>query len=186
LEPLIRYKRLLGHPTPSKLQDIKELVGLVEVLLGNKDRARELYVDANPGWLDPNQWERLIQENPRYPCIFSWILIHTGDEKLGYDLLRQTTIFLDETLPVAVEHADRWMPDICYLNSGDNEKALGSIETQLEHGHLYWRDLVYRFPMYDQIRHEPRFRAVVEERERRIAIQREAVAQMNRQTQSQR
>jgi len=34
-------------------------------------------------------------------------------------------------------------------------------------------------PMYDQIRDEPRFQAVVEERERRIAIQREAVAQMN-------
>lgn len=166
-------------PRIDKFQYFKELAGPVEMLLGDKDRARKLFVKANPAWLDPNQWERLIQDNPRYPCIFSWILINTGDEELGNDLLRQTTTFLDETLPAAVEHADRWTPDICYLTSGDIEKALNSIETQLEHGHLYWRDLFYRLPMYDQIRDEPRFRAVVEERERRIAIQRETVAQMN-------
>ena len=103
-------------------------------------------------------------------------LLRTG---LGNELLRQTTAFHEETLPAAVEHADLWMPDICYLTSGDNEKALNSIEAQLEHNHIYRRDLIYRYPMYDQIRDEPRFQAVVEERERRIAIQREKVAQMD-------
>jgi len=166
-------------PKIDKIQYFKELVGLAEVGMRNKDRARELFVDANPGWLDPEQWDRLIQSKLLYPCVFSWILINTGDEKLGNDLLRQTTTFLDETLPAVVEHADQWTPDICYLTSGDNEKALVSIETQLAHNHLYWRDLFYRLPMYDQIRHEPRFQAAVEERERRIAIQREAVAQMH-------
>ena len=166
-------------PRIEKIPYIKVLVGPIALLLGNKGRARELFVDANPGWLDPEQWDRLIQDNPYYPCIFSWILINTGDEELGNDLLRQTTAFHEEILPAAVEHADDWAPDICYLTGGDNEKALNSIETQLEHNHLYWRELFYRLPMYDQIRDEPRFRAVVEERERRIAIQREAVAQMN-------
>jgi tetratricopeptide (TPR) repeat protein len=165
-------------PRIEKIQYIKVLAGPIALLLGNKGRARELFVDANPGWLDPEQWDRLIQEN-HYPCIYSWILINTGDEELGNDLLRQTTAFHEETLPAVFEHADDLVPDICYLTGGDNEKALNSIETQLEHGHLYRRDLVYRFPMYDQIRDEPRFLAVVEERERRIAIQREAVAQMN-------
>ena len=166
-------------PKIDKLQYAKELAGLVEVFFRNKDRARELFVDANPGWLDPEQWDSLIQRAPFYPCIFSWILINTGDEKLGNDLLRQTTVFHEETLPAVLEHADMFVPDICYLTSGDNEKALNSIETQLEHNHLYRRDLIYRYPMYDQIRDEPRFRAVVEERERRIAIQREKVAQMD-------
>jgi len=165
-------------PRIDKLQNIKELAGPVELLLGNYDRARELFVEANSGWLDPDQWERLMQQNPRYPCIFSWILINTGDEVIGADLLQQTTAFLDEALPAAIEHADNWAPEICYLTSGDTEKALRSIETQLAHGHLYWRDLLFRMPMYDLIRDEPRFLAVVEERERRIAIQREAVAQL--------
>jgi hypothetical protein len=166
-------------PKIDKLQYFKELAGTAEVLLRNKDRARELFVDANPGWLDPEQWDRLIQSKLLLPCMFSWILINTGDEKLGNDLLRQTMIFHEETLPAAIEHADMFVPDICYLTSGDNEKALNSIETQLEHNHLYRRDLIYRYPMYDQIRDEPRFQAVVEERERRIAIQREKVAQMD-------
>ncbi|GMR15512.1 MAG: hypothetical protein BMS9Abin30_1142 [Gammaproteobacteria bacterium] len=166
-------------PRIDKIQNVKELTGPVELLLGNNDRARELFVDANPGWLNPDQWERLIQENPRYPCMFSWILINTGDEVMGADLLQQTTTFLDVALPAALEHADRWSPEICYLTSGDTEKALRSIETQLAHGHLYWRDLFFRLPMYDLIRDEPRFLAVIKERERRIAIQREAVAQLD-------
>jgi len=165
-------------PRIDKLPYFKKLAGAVELLLGNKEGARKLFLAANPGWLVPDQWESLIQENPRYPCLFSWILINTGDEALGADLLRQTTTFLDETWPAINEHVDAWNPEICYLTSGNTEKALASIEMQLAHGHLYWRDLMFRLPMYDQIRTEPRFQAVVKERERRIAIQREAVAQM--------
>ena len=149
------------------------------MFFGDEERARELFLAANPGWVDPTQWERLIQDDSRFSCMFSWILMNTGDKELGADLLRQTTIFLDETLPAARQHADKWSPEICYLTSGDTEKALDSIEMQLDHGHLYQRDLIFRMPMYDQIRDEPRFQAVVEERERRIAIQREAVAQMD-------
>ncbi len=166
-------------PKIDKNQYFKQLAGAVEMVFGDEERARELFLAANPGWLDPTQWERLIQENYRYPCMFSWILMNTGDKELGADLLRQTTIFLDETLPAAMHHAHTLNPEMCYLTSGDTEKALDSIEMQLDHGHLYWRDLIFQMPMYDQIRDEPRFQAVVEERERRIAIQREAVAQMN-------
>jgi len=166
-------------PKIDKIQPFKELVGAVELLFGNEERARELFLAANPGWLDPTQWERLIQANYRYPCMFSWILMNTDDKDLCADLLRQTTIYLDETLPAARQHADAWSPEMCYLTSGDTEKALNAIEIALDHGHLYWRDLIFQMPMYDQIRYEPRFQAVVEERERRIAIQREAVAQMD-------
>jgi len=165
-------------PRIDNFQKIKIIAGPVEMLLGNYGRARELFVGANPGWLDSDQWERLMQDNSFYSCLFSWILINTGDEALGADLLQQTISFLDVALPAAVEHVDKWAPDMCYLTNGDTEKALRSIETQLAHGHLYWTDLYYRMPMYDQIRDEPRFQAVVEERERRIAIQREAVAKM--------
>jgi TolB-like protein/Tfp pilus assembly protein PilF len=166
-------------PKIETFQDLKELVGYAALIFGDEERARELFLAANPGWLDRTQWERLIQASPLYPCMFSWILMNTGDNELGADLLRQTTIFLDETLPAARQHADAWSPEICYLTSGDTEKALDSIEMQLDHGHLYQRDLLFRMPMYDQIRDEPRFQAVVEERERRIAIQREAVAKMD-------
>jgi hypothetical protein len=42
-------------------------------------------------------------------------------------------------------------------------------------------DVFHQLPMYDLIRFEPRYQAAVQERERRIAAQREAIgAQANR------
>jgi len=160
-------------------QYFKDLMGPAELVFGHTNRARELFLDAWPGWLIPDQWSQRIHENPRYACLASWVLINSGDEALGTQLLQQTTTFLDEVLPAFIEHPDNWMPDVCYLASGDTEKALLSMETQFAHGHLQWRDLIYRMPMYDSIRNEPRFLAVLEKRAQRIATQRAAVAQMN-------
>ncbi len=157
---------------------VKESAGLFELIVGSAAHSRELFLMADSAWQTPDQWQHLIQKDPRRACIFSWILINTGDIESGNDLLQQTTALLDESLPMAIEHSDAWSPEICYLTSGDVEKALDSIETQLEHGHLYWRDFYYRMPMYDLIRNEPRFLTAIEERDRLIAIQREAVTQM--------
>jgi hypothetical protein len=53
-----------------------------------------------------------------------------------------------------------------------------SIETQLAHSHLSDWYIVHQMPMYDQIRHEPRYQAVLAERERRISVQRENIEKM--------
>jgi hypothetical protein len=76
------------------------------------------------------------------------------------------------------EHPDQRFPEICYLTVGDTEKALLSIETQLAHNHLSDWYIVHQMPMYDQIRHEPRYQAVLAERERRISVQRENIEKM--------
>ena len=81
-------------------------------------------------------------------------------------------------MPATIEHADWYVPDICYLTAGDTEKALESIETQLSHNHLGDWHWLHRMPMYDLIRHEPRYQAAWSERERRLAEQREAIAVM--------
>ena len=85
---------------------------------------------------------------------------------------------IDDALPSAVEHSDWDGPDLCYLTAGDTEKALLSIETQLSHNHLYSWNVTPLLPMYDQIRHEPRYQAVWAEYERRISVQRENVEKM--------
>jgi hypothetical protein len=76
------------------------------------------------------------------------------------------------------EHSDSDGPEICYLTAGDTEKALLSIETQLSHNHLYSWNAVHLLPMYDLIRHEPRYQAVRAEYERRISVQRENIEKM--------
>ena len=58
--------------------------------------------------------------------------------------------------------------------AGDTEKALLSIETQLSHNHLYNWMIPPVLPMYDLIRHEPRWLAGTGGgSERRVIVQRE-------------
>jgi len=97
------------------------------------------------------------------------------DQDLGETLLLQATAYIEDSLPLVTEHPDRYFPDECYLVAGDTEKALQSIETQLAHNHLYAWNAVHVMPVYDQIRDEPRYQAAWAERERRIAVQREAL-----------
>ncbi len=150
-------------------------LGFVELILGDKNRARAIYLSAAPGWLEPDQWQDLLYRYAEHGCIVAWVLMNTGDEDLGRRLLQQSSVYLEETLPSADEHADWHSPELCELTAGDTDKALQSIETQLAHNHLLNWDVVNQLPMYDQIRFEPRYQAALQERERRIAAQREAI-----------
>jgi TolB-like protein/lipoprotein NlpI len=149
--------------------------GSNELAMGNTDRARDIYLSAVPGGLEPEQWNDLLNLYAASGCIASWILINTGDVELGQQLLHRTTIFLDETLAKYNEHADWSGRDMCYLTAGDTEKALQTIETYLSHNHLRnWKGY-HQLPMFDLIRHEPRYQAALAERNRRVAEQREAM-----------
>jgi len=151
----------------------------VELLLGDAERALEITLATRPGYEDPEQWEELIARNIFHSCITSWLMLTTGDAELGKQLLLRSTAYLDEDLPSAVEHVDIFAPEVCYLTDGDKEKALNSIETQLAHGHLAFWQASHQMPMYDQIRDEPRYQAAWAERERRLAEQRERLAEIN-------
>jgi len=158
---------------------LTNLMGNFELVMGDTNRSRDIYLTVSPGWLEPDAWEQLISQFTTQACLVSWVLINTGDQQLGTDLLVQTIEYLDEALPAVIEHADAFAPETCYLTAGDTEKALSSLETQLAHNHLFGWDISFRLPMYDLIRTEPRFLAVIAERERRVAKQREAIAKMN-------
>jgi len=157
-------------------------LGFMALVLDDKSHAREFFLSAQPGWLEPDQWTDLISRSENDGCLVAWIFMNTGDADLGRQLLQQSTLRYDETLPVLTEHTDLYGPEACYLTDGDTERALQTIETQLAHNHLYDWELNHMLPMYDQIRHEPRYQAALAERERRIAIQREAIAEMSTET----
>jgi len=156
---------------------------IAPLALANFDlaEARETIMEAEPGWMNPEAWERLIDRDPSIACLAAWTLTQTGDEAMGTALLDQTLAFV-AALPGLIEHDDIWDSQFCYLAAGDTEKALVQIETQLAHNHLFAWKLYDQLPMYEQIRHEPRYQAAMTERDRRLAIQREAVDQMNKET----
>jgi tetratricopeptide (TPR) repeat protein len=153
-------------------------MGFLALVLGDKSQARKLYLYAHPGWLDPAKWPELINLSENDGCTVAWILINTGDEELGRQLLQLSTLRYDETLPTITEHTDLYLPETCYLTAGDTEKALQSIEKQLAHNHLSDWYINHQLPMYELIRHEPRYQAAMAERERRVSIQRDAIAAM--------
>jgi hypothetical protein len=148
---------------------------------GDIQLSREIYLSVEPRWLEPDQWPALMGNDFRVMetgCIVAWLFMNTGDQELGTALLQQTTAYIEDSLPLVTEHPDQRFPETCYLTAGDTEKALLSIETQLAHNHLNDWYIVHRMPMYDQIRDEPRYQAVLAERERRISVQRENIEKM--------
>jgi len=159
----------------------------VALAQGDIQLSREIYLSVEPRWLEPDQWPALMGVGDMWlrktGCIVAWLFLNTGDQELGTALLQQATAYIEDTLPLKTEHPDQPFPEICYLTAGDTEKALLSIETQLSHNHLSNWSVVHQMPMYDQIRHEPRYQAAWAERERRISVQRENVQKMEADTQ---
>jgi len=153
-------------------------MGFYALVSGDKTRAKEFYLTAQPGWLDPDQWPELINRSENESCLVAWLFINSGDEELGQQLLQLSTLRYEETLPAVTEHVDLYLPEFCYLTAGDTEKALQSIETQLAHNHLYDWYIYHKLSMYDLIRDEPRYQAALAERERRVGVQRETIKQM--------
>jgi TolB-like protein/cytochrome c-type biogenesis protein CcmH/NrfG len=158
----------------------QRLLGAMALSQGGIELSREIYLSVEPRWLEPDQWPALMGGNRLMEtgCIVAWLFMNIGDQELGSALLLQTTAYIEDTLPLLTEHPDQFFPETCYLTAGDTEKALLSIETQLAHNHLNDWDIVHQMPMYEKIRHEPRYHAVLAEREQRISVQRENVEKM--------
>ena len=160
---------------------LPEWLGTLALAQGDIQFSREIYLSDKPGWLEPDQWPALMGRDGRMMengCIVAWLFMNTGDQELGTALLQQTTAFIEDALPLVTEHPDQLFPDLCYLTAGDTEKALLSIETQLTHNHLAHWKVAHQMPMYDLIRHEPRYQAAWAERERRINVQRKNIEKM--------
>jgi tetratricopeptide (TPR) repeat protein len=152
------------------------------LIAGDVQKARELYLQANPEFLDSNDWDRQIKGDPLRSCVFSWVLINTGNADLGQALLKRTTRYLEQELPSAVEHADWWQADACYLVAGNTKEALDTLETQLAHGHFGYWVFDHQMPMYDLVRNEPRYYELLAERDRKLEIQRKLIAQLDAET----
>jgi len=153
---------------------------------GDIQLSREIYLSVEPRWLEPDQWPGLMGTDfwgNQTGCLVAWLFLNSGDQELGTALLEQTTAYVENSMPLLSEHHDGYFPETCYLTAGDTEKALLSIETQLAHNHLTDWYVVHQMPMYDQIRHEPRYQAVLAERERRISVQRENIEKIAADTQ---
>jgi len=167
-------------PRAQKLGLPMEILGLFEIALGTPERARALFLQSNPGWLEAGSWHKIIGQQQNMACAFAWILTQTGDQVLGEQLATFTTRYLTEDLPAAIEHADIYDAAVCQLVTGNNEQAIASLETKLKHNHLdFYRTQASQFPVFSALKPDPRFQNFLAEYDRLIEIQRLAVAQLD-------
>lgn len=169
-----RWQQQLLTPSYSNA-NLMDYLAIAWLRFGELDRARELLLLSRPGWLRADDWESLVPSTGRTSCIAAWIFIHSGDAELGGALLDRATRFLEVEVPAVVEHADTDRPDLCHLAAGDTEKALDSIEIQLDHNHIHGWGLYHALPMYDAIREHPRYLNATVERARRLEAQRRVI-----------
>jgi len=165
-------------PKLANLPNVQSWVALTHALNGDFTRGRGLLAQAYPGWEDPDQWPRMIQENGVSACIVAGIFSRSGDEARAEKLMDQAIAYYDSLTPI-IEHADSLAPINCWVIRGDDDKALAMLETEVEHGHVagWWLD--YRWPWWDGLRSEPRFKAAMQKIQDRVAEQRRMVAEMN-------
>ena len=107
-----------------------------------------------------------------------WVLIRTGDERSGRQLLAQSVEYLDGTLPRYIEDSTRYDVARCYVALGDRERALAAIETRFAHGHHGLSVLLRRWPLFEPLWGDPRFEAALQQAEQAAARQREDVIRM--------
>ena len=91
-----------------------------------------------------------------------------GSREAAPPTTEPTQVARDASPAVAINSADS------LSIAGDTDKALASIERQFEHGHIAQWNINHRLPIYDPIRQEPRFVAIHERYDRRLAELREA------------
>ena len=155
------------------------------LLGGNLQKAREYWLRAGPEWANPDQWQRLISVpytrlDRLNACNFAGILIGTGDEATGQDLLRQAMHYYEEILPGLVQDSHRsrglgW----CYLVEGSVDKALDFHEQRVAHGHISEWYVEEKWPWWEPLRDHPRYIAMVNKIEGMLAEQRELLRQMD-------
>ncbi len=154
---------------------------------GDLQAARENLLKFEPGWANPDQWPRLIKTSKEYACNYAGILMGTGDEALGKDLLQQIIYYHEEILPGLIDDSHLWFElGWCYLLDGSYEKAFDFTEQRIEHGHI-WSDsrgtwswwLIRELLWWDPVREHPRYIAIEKMVEEKTAEQRDLLRQMD-------
>ncbi len=141
-------------------------------------RARGYLMEAWPDWQDSSRWAQWLPRNTGIACDAGWVLMQTGDEALGRALLEQARDFMLDTAPRHMKRPGRLPVSDCLAALGDRAGALDRLEATLEFDYSIYSWQTGLGPMYDELRDDPRFVAVMAELEKRRNEQRANLDQM--------
>jgi TolB-like protein/Flp pilus assembly protein TadD len=165
-------------PKVSNLIFVQQHIGLQFARSGEFKQAREIILQANPGWEDPEQWTGLIESYNDVACLIAGVLAGSGDSQQAQMLMNQTIEYY-ALLENKYQNAYTLAPIDCWVSLGEYEKALDMLETQVENGFYSTWWLAYAWPWWDELRTEPRFQAAMQTIEENAAEQRQLIDEMN-------
>lgn len=157
----------------------QNFIGFLHAMNHDYPKALAAFELQEPAFTDPSQFRAGIERQTTLGCTVGWLMTLTGDEAQGEQLINMTVNYIENELPNYVDHADRFGLENCYLVTGDIEKALTSIETSFEHGHLGGWWITSKVPWFEPVRGHPRFEAAMQGVRDRMAAQRENLARID-------
>jgi TolB-like protein len=149
--------------------------GLVFAIDEDYGRAREMMLSAEPGYADRSQWAKLLDERLQDACVIAWVLMRTGDEALGRELLAQSITYLEDSLPQYIAHADRYTTAFCHAALGDIDATLGSMNQLVAHNHIKDWLLMKIWPPIRPVLDDPRYIALDQKVTDELARQRTTI-----------
>jgi TolB-like protein/Tfp pilus assembly protein PilF len=164
--------RVNGLPFP------QQYIGLIVAMGGDYKRAREIILQAVPGWEDPEQWTELIQTYTGLACWVAGVFAGSGDSQQA-QMLMDRIIDYYALLETKLEHAYTLAPIDCWVSRGEYDKAMDVLETRIQNGLYRGWWINYQWPWWDNLRSEPRFQAAMEAIAGRVAEQRRLIDQMS-------
>ena len=153
----------------------------INMLAGDYEEAREYMLQFRPFVADRELWQQEITDKERFNCEYAGILIGTGDESLGRDLLN--LIIRNLEAPSSGQEPDIRRSGelcLCYLVEGSFDKALDTLDRETADGRLldeWW--YLGKMPWWEQLKDNPRYNALEIRIETMLAEQRALVSEMD-------
>lgn len=152
----------------------------INMLAGNFEEAREYMLRFQPFVADRELWQQEITDKERFNCEYAGILIATGDESLGQDLLKlfiRNLEFPNSGQKPYIGRSGELC--VCYLVEGSFDKALDILDRETSEGRLldeWW--YLGKMPWWEQLQSNSRYIALEIRIETMLAEQRELLSEM--------
>lgn len=157
---------------------LQGFVGFIHMLNHDYDAARTAFEIAEPRVWNPASWKAAYQESISNTCDYAWIMMETGDEPLGRQLLEEVLVYYQQELPAYIQYPERYNASVCYMLNGEPEKALKLIEARVHNRFIEGWWWYTRHPVLQPLHSEQRHKAAMDALQAELLIQRENVQRM--------
>jgi TolB-like protein/DNA-binding winged helix-turn-helix (wHTH) protein/Tfp pilus assembly protein PilF len=130
---------------------------------GNFDKAREWMLKFETWITDRERWQQATTDIAFIPCEYVGVLIESGDEVLGRELLQFFMDYIEaRTSAGNVDEIDLLRRARCYMFAGEIEQTMDLLGSEVAQGHLIdnWYDWSQE-PWFSRLEDTPRYATIL-------------------------